>query len=413
MKFGRLSMQFVSSVLVVCLIIPYTGTAQTESGTAGQFSRGQLAQMLAPIALYPDSLLSQILMASTYPLDIVEADRWVRANPNLRGSALDDALMDMTWDVSVKSLCHYPAVLAEMSKNLDRTSKLGDAFLGQQDEVMDAVQELRRKANAQGNLRYSDKERIVYDGDTIIIEPASPDIVYVPAYDPNLIYGPWWYPAYPPYLWSYPWYPFGGIIAFGSGFFVGIAVASWSWCNWHTHHVHVNFNKTAAFNRMGGSVVVSPGQTWRHDPVHRRGVAYRNPATSQRFGQPLPRAGEPRRDIRGFERPPFSEPRRDVERIAPGTTTRPAPVPQRNMGGQGVDVRPPAPGGAPVQPAFQGGRRDTIFNNVGNGSRERMAGERGRESRESFRGAAAPAAPRSGGIQRGGRGDLQRGGGRR
>lgn len=422
MKLNKRCMQVVSCVLVVCLLVPFSVTAQTGSVSSETFSREQLSQMLAPIALYPDALLAQVLMASTYPLEIVEADRWVQANQGLKGDALDNALLDMPWDVSVKSLCHYPAVLTEMSKKLDRTSKLGDAFLGQQDEVMDTVQELRRRAYDRGNLRSSDQQKVAVDGDSILIEPYYPDVIYVPAYDSGVIYGPWWYPAYPPYSWYYPWYPAGGMISFGTGFVVGIFVTSWSWYDWHAHRVHFAPDKTKRFHRGAGQALSPNAQIWSHDPSHRRGVAYRNPATSQRFGQSPARLGVPRRDVRGFESPVQVNPQGDLNRgragsmerpnvLQPRQTVQPRPAerpsyapPQQTIQPREAVPQRPSPGviDRPRVPDRASGR-DNVFTNVNNGSREQSAGERGRESRDRFRQGSGGAGAPLGGAPRGGR----------
>ena len=184
------------------------GTA--PSAAAKSFSQQELDQLLAPIALYPDALLAQVLMASTYPLEIVSAERWVKANPSLKGQALEDGLQSQPWDPAVKSLAVFPQLLTMMSEKLDWTQKLGDAFLAQEEDVMATVQALRAKAVAQGTLKDSKEQKVVTqteNGVTIIkIEPADPETVYVPTYDPSVVYGTWWYPAYPPYYWYPPGY---------------------------------------------------------------------------------------------------------------------------------------------------------------------------------------------------------------
>jgi len=178
------------------------------------FSQGELDQLMAPIALYPDALLAQVLMASTYPLEIVEASRWVKANPNLKDKALEDALQQQTWDPSVKSLGVFPQVLAMMNEKLDWTQKLGDAFLAQQQEVLATAQALRKKAQDQGALKDSEQQKVVTaqeNNTTVIkIEPTNPEVVYVPTYNPTVVYGAWPYPAYPPYYYYPPGYVAGG-----------------------------------------------------------------------------------------------------------------------------------------------------------------------------------------------------------
>ena len=258
--------------------------------------------MLAPIALYPDSLIAQILMASTYPIEVVEAERWMKQNKNLKGDELDKALQEKTWDSSVKSLCHFPEVLYAMSDKLEQTTKLGDAFLSQQDDVMDTIQELRRKAQEQGNLKTTKEQKVIVEKEVIRIEPADPQVIYVPVYDPLYVYGPWWYPAYPPYYWYYPPGVFitSGIIGFGFGIFVGLGISSWSWFDWHHHHIYVDRHKTRHFNRFDRGRWDFDRHVWRHEPDHRRGVAYRDRATSQRFGVPSSRTFRASPEARGY-----------------------------------------------------------------------------------------------------------------
>ena len=223
----------LSLFMIFLLLAPFEVMSQDSGGTttSAKFTKEELAQMVAPIALYPDSLVAQILMASTYPLDVVEAERWVKQNPNLKGDKLNDALKQKSWDVSVKSLCHFPDVLSAMSQNLDKTSELGDAFLNQQKDVMDTIQELRAKAQAEGNLKTTKEQQVIVEKEYIYIQPADPQVVYVPTYNPAVVYGPWWYPAYPPYAW-YPGAPVVGcVIGFGIGYAVGASVGSWSNCN--------------------------------------------------------------------------------------------------------------------------------------------------------------------------------------
>ena len=246
-------------------------------------SREQLEQLVAPIALYPDSLIAQILMASTYPLEIVQAARWSKQHPAVKSAQLEAAMQQQPWDPSVKSLTAVPQVVTMMSDKLDWTQRLGDAFLGQQKDVLDAVQRLRAKAQAAGNLTSTSEQKVIVQQQVIVIEPTNPQVVYVPTYNPVVVYGVWPYAAYPPYY----WYPPGhvaaaGIISFGIGVAVGSAL--WGNCNWHggditiNHNVYNNFNKT---NIQGGN--------WNHNPEHRKGIAYRDQATAQTFG----RGGQP------------------------------------------------------------------------------------------------------------------------
>jgi hypothetical protein len=173
------------------------GVQRTEESKT--FKQEELDQMLAPIALYPDDLLSQILMASTYPLEIVQAARWTNQNKDLKGDALTEALEKQDWDASVKSLVNFPDVLSKMNESLEWTQKLGDAFLAQQKQVMDTIQMLRKKAQEAGNLKDSPQQKVVVEKETIIIQPAQPETIYVPSYNPAVVYGAWWWPLFPPF----------------------------------------------------------------------------------------------------------------------------------------------------------------------------------------------------------------------
>jgi hypothetical protein len=192
----------------------------------------QLQQLVAPIALYPDSLVAQILAASTFPEQVVEADRWVQEHPDLQGDALGQAVDQQPWDPSVKALTAFPSVLGNMDKNLSWTSSLGDAYYNQQQDVMDAVQVMRQRAQEAGNLKTTPQQTVTTQGSSIVVQPANPAVVYVPAYDPWLVYGgpivawPGWYP-YPGIWFGGPYLSFG--IGFGIGFFGGFG---WGWPHW-------------------------------------------------------------------------------------------------------------------------------------------------------------------------------------
>src|SRR5580658_9595596 len=192
----------------------------------------QLQQLVAPIALYPDSLVAQILAASTFPAEIVEADRWVQANPDLKGDALAQEVDKQSWDPSVKALTAFPTVLGNMDKNISWTSSLGDGYYNQEQNVMDAIQVMRQKAEQAGNLKSTQQQTVQTQGSDIVIQPATPDVVYVPAYDPWLVYGypvvawPGWYP-YPGIWWGGPSLFWG--VGFGIGFYGGYG---WGWGHW-------------------------------------------------------------------------------------------------------------------------------------------------------------------------------------
>jgi Protein of unknown function (DUF3300) len=207
----------------------------------------QLDQLVAPIALYPDSLVAQILAASTFPAQIVEADRWVQAHPDLKGDDLAKAIDQQPWDPSVKALCAFPAVLGNMDKNVSWTSSLGDAYYNQQADVMDAIQRMRQKAQQAGNLKDTPQQTVQTQGSDIVIQPADPQVVYVPAYDPWAVYG---YPIAPwPFWYEYPGIWFGGpYLSFGLGFGIGwFGGFGWGWGNWgfdwRNHYVDFNHGR--------------------------------------------------------------------------------------------------------------------------------------------------------------------------
>jgi hypothetical protein len=340
---------------------------------APAFSQAELDQMLAPIALYPDELLSQILMAATYPLEIVEAARWLNANPGLRGEAAVNAAASETWDPSVKSLLAFPQILSMMDQKLDWTQRLGNAFLAQQQQVMATVQELRRRAYARGSLRSSERE-VVEDRDgSIVIAPTVPQVVYVPYYDPFVVYGPWWWPTYPPVYWA-PW-P-GYIVAPWPGFWWGVGVGVsfgffFGAVDWPHHHVVVVRPPPPVFHPPPGHPSPPPG-AWRHDPDHRRNVPYRAEAVRREFGRPIAAPGAPPRfEYRG--------------RVSPGQITVPPPA--------GKPPSPPAMAGrAPIAPAREPAPHAYEGLRAG-GERTREFSARGQASMPPR---AAPPPPRAG-----------------
>lgn len=286
------------SLAAVAVALP--GYAQAEKKP---FSPAELDQMLAPIALYPDSLLSQILMAAGYPLEIVEAARWLKANPNAKGDAAVKAVADKSWDVSVKSLVAFPSVLSQLDEHLDWTQTIGDALIGQQQDVAISIQRLRAKAAEAGNLK-SGKEQTVttqtQGSETVYaIQPTDPEVVYVPSYDPNSAYGQWSDPSYPPTY--YP--PAGGALLRGLTWGVGIAAAgalfsSWNWGGSNGNYVNVNASRAVNIDRNFNSNNIGQGGRWQHQVDHRKGVAYRDNATRQQFNQVRPGADQ-RQQFRG------------------------------------------------------------------------------------------------------------------
>jgi len=261
------------------------------------FKQEELDQMLAPIALYPDPLLSQVLMASTFPLEVVQAARWSKSRPGLKGQDAVQAVEGMDWDPSVKSLVAFPQILHRMDEQLDWTQRLGEAFLAQEQQVMDAIQNLRQQAARAGNLGSNEQMRVMREDQHIAIEPARPQVVYVPYYDPAVVYGPWWWPAYPPVYWA-PWPGYYAGPAYAPGFFwgSGIVISSgffFGHFNWpHRQVIVVQNQPTKVVVNRQGTVIqrthVTPDHKpvrWQHDPIHRRGVPYRHAVLRQPFGQ--------------------------------------------------------------------------------------------------------------------------------
>ena len=307
------ALRALGGIAMALSLISVVADAQTASPPAPVFKAEQLDQILAPIALYPDDLLAQVLMAATYPLEIVQADRWVKdpKNAKLKGEQLASALEVQPWDPSVKSLVPFPQVLDMMSQQLDWTQKLGDAFLAQQKDVMDTVQRLRRKAQAAETLKTNEQQVVKTEpaSQTIVIQPANPQVVYVPAYNPTVVYGTWPYPAYPPYYYPPPAYYPGQALLTGMAFATGAAIVGslWGWgsCNWGGGDVNVNVNRYNNINRnniRAGRATTLPANStgWRHDPSHRKGVAYRDAGTRQQYLGQRATPSAAARDFRGF-----------------------------------------------------------------------------------------------------------------
>src|SRR3954453_2704250 len=292
-------------IAIVSLALSSTGSAQqaqsqemTTTTTTDQettkLPAGELDSLVAPIALYPDSLLAQTLAASTYPLEVIQLQQWMDKNKNLQGKALADAVAKQPWDPSIQGLVEFPDVVQRMAGNIQWTTDLGNAFLAQQSDVMDAVQRLRGKAQGTGNLKTNAqsvvKTETVSSGKQVIeIQQANPEVVYVPSYDPTVVYGP--APAeYPYYPYTYPGYMPGTALMWGTGIALGAAAwgawgGHWGNCDWNGGNVNINnnnnFNKNNNFNRN----VSRQGQgNWQHNPQHRGNAPYGDRGTANKFG---------------------------------------------------------------------------------------------------------------------------------
>jgi Protein of unknown function (DUF3300) len=276
---------------------PPASTAAPPAAEQPALKPAELDGLVAPIALYPDALLANVLMASTYPLEVVRADRWMKENKNLKDDALKAAAEKQDWDASVKSLVAAPEVLAMMSERIDWTQKLGEAFLAQEQDVMAAVQRMRGKAYDRQKL-VTTKQQVVtarteQNRQIISIEPAVPDTLYVPYYEPQVVYGDWPYADYPayPYYWGYPGYIAAGVIATGVVFGTGYALGRWTsgryWAGGYWGGTRVNWNAGAINVKRGGARF----ENWQHNPAHRGGAHYNNANLQQKFGNANRRPG--------------------------------------------------------------------------------------------------------------------------
>lgn len=468
---GRLFDRVLVCVVVLTLAAAPLVPAQTPPPPA-PFKAEELDQLAAPIALYPDPLVAQVLMASTYPLEIVQAARFVKENPSLTGDPLAQALQGQSWDDSVKSLTTFPQVLSMMDGKLDWTQKLGDAFLAQQKELMEAIQRLRAKAQASGNLKSTAEQTVTVEPaaaaapapppppapsqpqqapqqvivqqappTVITIVPANPQVVYVPTYNPTVVYGAWPYPAYPPYAYYPPGYVAGtALFSFAAGVAVGSAL--WGNCNWGRGDVNVNVNQYNNYTKNVNTANVANrrteiqgggGQNWQHNPEHRRGAQYRDSGTQQRYNRGAnPQQTQARESFRGRA----EQGRQDIARGGGASSFQPSAQPRQSggqqrpagpSGGSGVGQRQ---AGAAQQPARRpdaaagqtrgaGSGGGSAFQGMGQGREAQDFSNRGQTSRQSqssmssaggSRAQSRPSAAPSGGARGGGGG---RGGGRR
>jgi hypothetical protein len=398
--------RIISLALTVTLVAS-AGQAQSPQLSSpppgpAVFTPDQLDQLLAPIALHPDPLVGEILMAATYPLEVVQATRWLQ-DPNqaaLTGAALTAALDLRPWDPSVKALVSFPEILRMMDGALEWTEAVGDAFLSDQVAVMDAIQRLRQRAQSAGTLVTTPQQMVLTQDEAIGIIPADPQVVYVPMYDPGAVYGTWVYTPSP-----YFGYPIGAPVAVvgGLSFGVGIVVVPyfWGWhhWDWHHHRLHVDHDR---FRHISGHPP-PPGGIWQHDPVHRHGIPYRDPRTRVRFVRPSDA------DVRGYGTGPPE---------GAGTHPKSGPTPTRAAAPPGSPVSPhvsPAPGGAGSAPIARPTTRRTLppqvppthpatppvggalrplapaFESFGRGVDVRTQTERGQSSRRSI----APSVPQA------------------
>ena len=328
-------------------------------------SADQLDDLVAPIALYPDELLSQILVASTYPLEVVEAYQFQLRNTGLTGDALTQAAEQQDWDPSIQALVLFPDVLKRLNADVAWTTNLGNAFLAQQQDVMDAVQRMRQQAQQAGKLQSTPQENVTSDNGDIDIEPTDPDVMYVPVYDPAWIWGPpLWYPYaawdYPAFGFYGPGVYFGWGPAINVGFYFGAGWHGWRGWGWHPgwsdHRVLVNNTFVHQYGFNAVHVINAHGSTpWVHDPEHRGGVPYANPALRDQFRgnvrQALALRAIPEVTPRAI---PEVNPRVTPEttpRATPEGTRNPAAEPSERFGNREIPQNRPEP---PNRSAFSG-----------------------------------------------------------
>ena len=295
----RRSFSIIGLVIVLLQALLTPAVAQDD-----KLDKKELDQLLAPIALYPDELLTNVLMGATYPLDIVQAARWVKepANAKLKGDALAKAVESKEWDPSIKALVQFPTVLQNMSDKLDWTQKVGDAFLAQQDEVMDQIQFLRQKAAEAGHLKSNKQQKVTKEtggggSPVYVIEPTESDVVYVPYYQPSVVYGDWWYDDYPPYYWDYAGADYVGGWWWGRGIAIAGAIWGWNHCDWGRRNINIDVDKWNKIDRDRNRI--TDGK-WQHRPEHRGQVPYRNKDVRNKFAKGDRRPGS--KDFRGFDR---------------------------------------------------------------------------------------------------------------
>ena len=403
---------------------PAASTPTAPASSNAVFSKEEIAQLVAPVALYPDSLLAQVLMASTYPGDVADAAKWAKDHPDAKGDAAVKQVAQQPWDPSVQSLVAFPQALLMLGGDIAWVQKLGDAFLAQPNDVMATAQELRKKAQTAGNLKSNQYQTVSTEGaDTIIIESPSPQTVYVPTYDPNTAYGPWPYSYYPPYYYPpsayyYPGYAFGAGLAWGIG--IGISVGIWGDCDWGGGDININSSRYNEFNRninRGDRQIGQGGNgKWQHDGARRDGVPYRDQASRDKYGN-RQAGGESRDRFRGedagrsqqrdqarqqMERQGF-EPARNNQQARDRAQTASRDPRSSQAGGGRVDRGP----GGSTSPSYRqsgasnagsrdlarssggyggnySGSRNNAFSGAGNAGGSRAASSRGSSSRSSM-----------------------------
>jgi hypothetical protein len=382
-----------------CNVLLYAMQQKPQANAASQASptsqdsklpNDQLDSLVAPIALYPDPLLAQTLVACTYPLEIVQLQQWLEKNKKLKDKALTQAVEKQNWDPSIQAMAPFPDLVKQLAQNIKWTDELGNAFLAQQNDVMEAVQRMRAKAVEKGALKSSEQQtvetKVVENKTVVVVQPAKTEVVYVPSYDPVAVWGAPYYP-YPPV--AYPYYPVGGMmLSFGVGVAMGAAWGGgWGWnAGWGGNNdININRNNTFVnnYNRSGGNRYGANG-SWQHNPQHRGGAPYANRSTANRYG------GAARGDAMG---------QRQTAARQAGTSQFRSGNSGTNAGGQGLNRGAGGGGGERI------GNRQVSSGGSGSGSSSAFSG--GGSSR------SAASASSSRGASSMGRGGGGRGGGGR
>ena len=407
---------------------PFPHSAPPQTGDqASKIPPDQLDSLVAPIALYPDPLLAQTLAASTYPLELIQLQQWLLKNPGLKDKALADAIAKQPWDPSIQAMAGLPDVVKRLADDIQWTTDLGNAFLAQQSDVMDAVQRMRKKAQDNGNLKSTEQQnvetKVIENKSVIVVEQADPQVVYVPSYDPVVVWGAPVYPYPPIYYPPAGYYAAGLAISFGVGVMMGAFWGGgWGWgCGWSNNNININnnnnFNRNTNIgggnrNNIGGGNRPSqqPGRggiaggrgdsSWKHNPQHRGGAPYRDRATADRFG------GAARGDSLANRQ---AGARQQLGRQGGN-------LPSSRAGGGGLGNR--ASGGAGASNRAGGGGADRIgsrdLSRGGGGNRDAFGG--GSRGSKGYNGSSARSSSNRGSSSmrsRGGGGGFSRGGGGR
>ncbi|MFI5181416.1 MAG: DUF3300 domain-containing protein [Thermoanaerobaculia bacterium] len=372
-RFRTLGFRSVVLLVSAFLLAPGPTLLRAEEPQAKKLSPDQLDALVAPVALYPDPLLAQVLVATTYPLEIIQAGQWLAKNASLKGDDLTKAVQKQEWDPSIQALVLFPDVLKRLGENVKWTTDLGNAFLAQQDDVMVAVQRLRKKAQDSGKLKSTEQQKVetkVIETKTVVeIVPASPDVIYVPAYNPTVIWGPPVY-VYPPIYYPPPGAMF---FSFTAGVMVGAAISGgWGWgCHWGSNNninINVNNNFIHNNNLKNNTVMGGGGSTWQHDPTHREGTPYGDKTTASKYG--------------GSAKGDSLASRQERARTGGGASS---PGSGRTMGGTGSTNRASGGGGDRIGnreiPQSGGSKGQSAFGDAGaGGDRARASSARGASS---------------------------------